>query len=411
MEDYRSFSAEDLADWDFPVGDEPCMDLPPMIGTDERRMHVRAYELWLSLLNGRDYPGIEDLDAESLGEFAPYSVLLDFSSDRSNPAIAYLGLALRDEAELGSNVKTVADVPDRALLSRLTGHYTELLDNRAPVGFEAEFISQRGQPMLYRGILMPYSSDGQTIDLIHGVISWKEPADKEISADILHAVTTAFAGPAQPQPVAEPVDEKPAPAFIDDSPALAELLEDARELAFEARDSEGRSRQALYRALSYAYDVALAAEADKDGYSALLAEARIVPQTRAPMTAIAKLVFGRDYDRKRLTEFAAVLTHARRLCLAAKMVEPWLGALAGGIKAVVVAERGERRPALKVDRARSARMMLGSAPARAVVDLGEVDGDIMLLVARREPDGKIAIVSRPIVERTLVDKALQRFSF
>jgi hypothetical protein len=410
MEDYRSFSADDLADWDFPSDDDACMDLPPMIGTDERRMHVRAYEMWLSLLEGRDYPAIADLDADALGEFSPYSVLLDFSGDRTDPAIAFLGRALRDEAGLGPDVKAVADVPERALLSRLTGHYAEILENRAPVGFEAEYISDRGRPMLYRGILMPYSSDGQVIDLIHGVINWKEPAEAEVSADIVAAVTTAFAGPARPLPEIEAIEEMPAPAFADDSPALAELLEDARELAFEAKDSEGRSRHALYRALSFAYDVALAAEADKDGFAALLAEAGIVPQARAPMTPVVKLVFGRDYDRKRLTEFAAVLTHARRLCLAAKMVEPWLSGLAGGIKAVVAAERGERRPALKVDRAQSARMMLGSAPARAVIDLGDVDGDIMLLVARREPDGKIAVVSRPIVERVLVDKALQRFT-
>ena len=188
MEDYRSFSAEDLADWDFPEGDDACMDLPPMIGSDERRMHVRAYEMWLALLDGRDYPAIADLDADALGEFGPYSVLLDFSADRANPAIAFLGRALRDEAELGTDVRTVADVPERALLSRLTGHYAEILDNRAPVGFEAEFISQRGQLMLYRGILMPYSSDGQTIDLIHGVVSWKEPAERNLSADIVAAV-------------------------------------------------------------------------------------------------------------------------------------------------------------------------------------------------------------------------------
>lgn len=410
MEDYRSFAAEDLPDWDFPAADEPCMDLPPMIGADERRMHVRAYEMWLSLLNGRDYPGIADLDAERLGEFGPYSVLLDFSDDRTNPAIAYLGAALREEADLGSDVRTVADVPERALLSRLTGHYAEILENRAPVGFEAEFLSRRGQPMLYRGILMPYSADGASIDLIHGVINWKEPAEKTLPDDIVHAVTTAFAGPAQPAPAAEPAEEKLAPAFTDEAPALAELLEDARELAWEAKDSEGRSRHALYRALSFAYDVALAADADPEGYAAMLAEAGIVAQARAPMTPIAKLVFGRDHDRKRLTEFAAVLTHARRLCFTAGMVEPWLSGVAGGIKAVVAAERGERRPALKVDRVRSARMMLGSAQPRALVDLGEVEDGIMLLVARREPDGRVAIVSRPIVERALVDKALKRFT-
>ena len=412
MEDYRSFAAEDLADWDFPIGDEPCMDLPPMIGTDERRMHVRAYEMWLSLLDGRDYPAIDDLDSMQLGEFGPYSVLLDFTGDRADPTIAYLGGALREEGEIEAGVRTVADVPSRAILARLTEHYSEILDNRAPVGFEAEFVSLRGKPMLYRGILMPYSSDGRVIDLIHGVVNWKEPGEASLSPDIIHAVTTAFAGPAQSVAEVESETETAeAPALLtEDGSSLAELIEDAREMAHEARDCEGRTRQALYRALSLAYDVALAAHADPEGFAARLAEAGIVAQARAPKTAVVKLVFGRDYDRKRLTEFAAVLTHARRLCLAVGMLEPWLTGLSGGIKAAVAAERGERRPALKVDRVQSARMMLGSAPARAIVDLGEIDSEIMLLVARRESDGRIAILSRPIVERDLVDKALKRFT-
>lgn len=408
MEDYRSFAAEDLTDWDFPVADEPCMDLPPMIGADERRMHVRAYETWLSLLDGRDYPSIADLDSEALGEFGPYSVLLDFSGDRADPAIAYLGRALREEGEIGGDVRTVADIPPRALLARLTEHYAEILANRAPVGFEAEFVSHRGQPMLYRGILMPYSSDGRRIDLIHGVVNWKETAEQALAPDIVQAITTAFAGPARPAVASEPAAITPPVAA--DEPDLAELVEDARELALEARECEGRTRAALYRAISIAYDVALAAEADPIGFAALLADAGIVPQARAPMTPVVKLVFGRDYDRKRLTEFAAALTHARRLCLAPGMVEPWLAGLAGGVKAAVAAERGERRPALKVDKVRSARMMLGSAPARAHIDLGEVREDIVLLIARREEDGSLAIVSRPIAEHGLVDRALRHFA-
>jgi uncharacterized protein YbjQ (UPF0145 family) len=260
---------------------------------------------------------------------------------------------------------------------------------------------------------MPYSSDGSRIDMIHGVVNWKEAAGANLPADIVQAVTTAFAGPAQPLVEVDlEGSEDPALApFTDlDQPALAELVQDAQELAQEAVACEGRTRNALYRALSLAYDVALAAEAEPAAFETMIAEAGIVPQARAPMTPVVKLVFGRDYDRKRVTEFAAVLTHAHRLCLAPGSLQVWLSGVEGGIKAVVAAERGERRPALKVDRALSARMLLGSAPARGFVDLGEVEADVVLLVARREPDGRLAIVARPIAEKALVDKALQRFA-
>lgn len=411
MDDYRAFGSDHDLDWDFPSVDEPCMDVPPMIGADERRMHVRAYEMWLSLLNGRAFPAIGDLDSASLGEFGPYSVLLDFSVDRENPTIAYLGRALREEGGLGGDIETVADVPARSLLSRLTDHYAEILDSRAPIGFEAEFVSHRNQPTMYRGILMPYSSNGDVIDLVHGVVNWKETANSDLPADIVEAVAIAFAGPAQ----SETQDEDDI-LFLDQpivdfgAPTLDDLVIDAREAAAEAIRAESRGHAALYRAISVAYDVALAADADAEAYQRLLDAAGIVAQERAPMTPVVKLIFGTDYDRKRISEYAAVLTHARRLCLAAGTLEAWLRGVEGGIKAVVASERGERRPALKVDRVLSARMMLQSLPPRATLDLGPVEGEIMLLVARREDDGRLSIVSRPIADRGLVDRALKRFS-
>src|SRR3546814_2183242 len=58
-------------------------------------------------------------------------------------------------------------------------HYLQIIANRAPIGFEAEFVGTRGNSTRYRGILMPFSSDEDTIDFIYGVINWKELVDAE----------------------------------------------------------------------------------------------------------------------------------------------------------------------------------------------------------------------------------------
>ena len=42
--------------------DDAAIERPPSIGLDERRMHVRAYNYWASLLDNRLYPSIEDFD-------------------------------------------------------------------------------------------------------------------------------------------------------------------------------------------------------------------------------------------------------------------------------------------------------------------------------------------------------------
>ena len=84
MDSYREYPT----DFDLPASDTPSADdVAAAIGTDERRMHVRAYNYWVSLLDGRDYPSIEDLEPADLADFASHSVLLDFTAGPDNPAL------------------------------------------------------------------------------------------------------------------------------------------------------------------------------------------------------------------------------------------------------------------------------------------------------------------------------------
>src|SRR3546814_11682493 len=79
---------------------------------------------------------------------------------------------------------TIADVPARSLLSRLTDHYFQIIANRAPIGFDAEFVNLRGNNTMYRGILMPLSADGSRIDCVYGVLNWKDLAQADIAAQL-----------------------------------------------------------------------------------------------------------------------------------------------------------------------------------------------------------------------------------
>src|SRR5688500_11235717 len=75
----------------FEHADDDAPQAPPQaIGQDERRMQVRAYNHWASLLEDRNFPAIEDLEPEQLPDFGPYSVLLDFSTGIDNPDISFL---------------------------------------------------------------------------------------------------------------------------------------------------------------------------------------------------------------------------------------------------------------------------------------------------------------------------------
>ena len=416
MDSYRDFPSDFEPASEVAGPDEPTV---AAIGSDERRMHVRAYNYWVSLLDGRDYPSIEDLEPGDLVDFAPHSVLLDFTSGRDDPATPYIGVAIRAECDLDDEVRTIADVPSRSLLSRLTDHYMQIIANRAPVGFEAEFVNQRGDNLCYRGILMPFSSDGDTIDFIYGVINWKTVAADAIDAPALPQpfpiaeeeepleLTDAVA--AEPgMPAEEPLAEIALPDLdLDEDAGLADRLWAARESAEAVKAAESRSRDALYRALASAYDFALAIKHEPEAYAELLEESGVKAQARAPMTPIVKLVFGIDHDKSRLTEYAAALSYAERMTVEAGGFLALIDGHAGGLKSLVAAERQARRPEPKPDtKTEKARERLRSARPLSLDEL-PADDEFALVLTRRSDSGGhevVAVVGDP----ALVERAIRR---
>jgi hypothetical protein len=445
-------------------------DISLAIGADERRMHVRAYNYWCSLIGGRDFPSIEDLEPGDIQDFGPHSVLLDFTEGRDNPATPYIGTAIREECGIGDDIKSIDDVPSRSLLSRLTDHYMQIIANRAPVGFEAEFVNQRGRSICYRGILMPFSSDGDTIDFIYGVINWKDlgqvnepgqiilpelpPLDPETEADAdddtlelgshdaleLNQViadddfadaVVPFADPedepetddlaapphlvreegllADPEPIelADDGTEEDEAIELDADAGLADRLWAARESAEVCKQADGRSRAALYRALAMAYDFAVATRRVPDEYAEILDDAGVKSQARAPMTPIVKLVFGIDYDKTRLTEFAAALSYAERENVDFGGFQEFVEKADGGLKGLVAAERKARRP----DKPVEDRLELGKAALRAALPLSlaqlQTNQEFALVVTRRNAAGVHEVVEL-IADEAMLDRALRR---
>lgn len=408
-----------------PIESEPhvAMDAPPMVRFDERRMHVRAYNYWASLLRDRAFPGIEDLNPAEIEDFGSHSVLIDFTGGIDNPAIAFVGSALVRECGVPSNIGLVSDVPPRTLLSRLTDHYLQIIANQAPIGFEAEFTNQRSAEILYRGIMMPFSSNGDGIDFVYGVINWKEVASPDLTEDIQRAMNDlrleldAMPIPGMAMPVwadgpssedfghgdeeddalvlTELAVDMPEPATDDYlSDTLCQSLAEAQGAAADAISSEGRTRVALYKAIGLAHGFALIAQAQPDDYAALLEDAEIAVQPRSPMTALVKLVFGAHYDKTRLSEFALVIEHAVGEGVEAGALAKTLSQHEGGLKAYVRDARAAKRgPApAKPTRLIEARRMLEQAPAIALTDIATDDSGLAVVVVRRLADGSLAPV-------------------
>lgn len=476
---------------DDEIGREP----PPLaIGQDERRMQVRAYNHWASLLDGRSYPSVHTLDPDNLPDFGPYSVLLDFTTGVDNPAIPFLGEQLAEECtgtdEKRGTIRELNDVPSRSLLSRITDHYMQILANQAPIGFEAEFVNQTGRTVLYRGILLPFSSADDKIDFIYGVINWKELADQQTTDELLLEIDQALDAPAivtapgqaKPAPLPEaaplaewadgPADDDildlvspldsaagevawPEPMFGEagqdaeiaagyadfdltaalpevfapaphdnsednsdemgaDEMGLADWLASARELAQAAQGSEDRTRHALYAAIGRAYDFSLAATADPKEFAELVTDSGLTVQDRAPMTPVVKLVFGADYDKTRLTEYASALGHAHRVGLPRGELTAYLQRAPGGLKGIVTEERRLRRE--ESGKTAELRETPGEALARKLRELAHAPLDSItaegseftLLVARRLPTGEVVLLGEIADDTPLFERAARK---
>ena len=561
----RFSDRDDYGDRDYDPGEDDAGQEPPPapVGQDERRMQVRAYNHWASLLGQRSFPSIEDLEPGNLPDFSPHSVLLDFTGGVEDPGIPFLGEKLARECMAdGGRIERLSDVPSRSLLSRITDHYLQILANQAPIGFEAEFVNIRGATILYRGILLPFSSDDDSIDFIYGVINWKELADQKTSDELLLEIDQALAAvePAQegapltawadgpmdggtlepdmdmtsedildlsnpidpglhlPSGMAFEIDGDferdshtdpagwPAPSFGTDFDAewepgpeevqplfgehgllarkdrsgprsgllagaaltsrgpkaapsdaasydhgddaghggdeasfaiyddggdtggaetvaesafpedrrLADWLASARELADAARGSEDRSRQALYAAIGRAYDFSLAARGEPAAFEALVVDAGLTMQDRAPMTPVVKLVFGADYDKTRLTEYASALNHGHRLGIGFGELTNFLSVADGGLKGVVKAERALKRderakPAARREAPRDALARKLRKLEHRSLEAVEADGqEFTLLVARRMPTGDVVLLGEVNDDLPLLERAARK---
>ncbi|MBA3055709.1 MAG: hypothetical protein FP826_12440 [Sphingomonadales bacterium] len=456
--DYSEADAYDPAEDE--IGHET---LPPAIGQDERRLQVRAYNHWASLLGDRAFPLIADLETGNLPDFDPYSVLLDFSAGVENPKVRYLGAELAEDSGCDvAKISSLSDVPNRSLVSRITDHYLQIIANQAPIGFEAEFVNQHGRTILYRGILLPFSGSiaSDEIDLIYGVINWKELADQQTTDELMLEIDqvlqhkpalaplplTEWAdGPAEihteiDQDTDTSIDEygvgeddfdgndadildlallpeaDVVHAWADDAdePGLADILASARELARAAQGSEDRSRQALYAAIGRAHDFALAAATQPEDFAELAADAGLTMQARAPLIPVVKLIFGADYDKTRLTEYATALAHAQRLDLTAGRLAAFLGSAPGGLKGVVQLERRLRREENGRDaepksspREAIARK-LRALPTRPLAALSAAGEEFTLVLARRTEDGDVVMIGELADDIALLERAARQ---
>lgn len=132
------------------------------------------------------------------------------------------------------------------------------------------------------------------------------------------------------------------------------------------------------------------------------------------MTPVVKLVFGADYDKTRLTEYATALGHAQRIGLARGELARYLAAAPGGLKGVVSEERRLKRQqgGLSADQRDTPREALArklrTLDTFALEAIPADGSEFTLLVARRLPSGEVVLLGEVADDVALLERAARK---
>jgi hypothetical protein len=361
------------------LGDEPVFAFGR-----ERRMHARAYDYWVSLLNGRRMPCVRDVDHDKMASFAARSVLVDLPEQGGAPVIAYLGDDLRVESDIIAANPTIDDVPPGTLLGELLRRFSDIVAHEAPVGFEAEFAGRADTRLLHRGILLPFADDTGRLSAVYGVMSWKQVAAVEPAPDIAAAIGSVFASRPNAPVVCAWGDGPGAASTANETRgphSIAQRLAQARTWAALAATDRTRGDTSLHAALSAAHDYRLSLRDDA------LTSGKLI-----------RMVFGSEIRRIDRIRFAATLDHAVRLGLGPGRVRAWLDNHEGGHVAIAISERRARRSERRAARAEDQRDWVDAQASLGQIELA-IDQDLMLLIGRRAAKGVEVIAPVPADEQ------------
>jgi len=356
---------------------------------DERRLHLQAFDYWHDLKADRSYPLFSELRAEDLAPFKANSLLFEFVE--LGTVARFIGAAVGElidpEMKVGSYLGDYAGLPFAAAL---TEQFSEEQARSRAVEFE--FLEEG---LNCRGIMLPFSRDGAGAHFVMVVVSFARGMEEPAETAKAHEVEQASDG----------ADET-------DAAILRGLLGAAQRAADSIVHMDNGNRSSLYDALASALALYEGSRENRPAYDALLGEAGLKEQSRAPFTPALKLVFGVDYDKTRLTEYAAALSYAVRMGKTSSELNEFLKTTPGGIKGCVQEERAFKRgqsgsPAH--NRQKEAEDKLRHLPEVSLKDMTPNE-EYCLILARRSSGGGVEALGCADVSRAALDTAIRRLA-
>ncbi len=134
----------------------------------EQRLIMRLMAFWWDRRGNRRFPTLEDFDPEALADIWPHCFTLVVHDPPQKSVFRFIGNSIAESMSGAEGKITIDSLTKDSLLDHATRNIDEVLDQRVPVVTGGEYFDPRGNAVVFRSILLPFSSDQETIDSVVG---------------------------------------------------------------------------------------------------------------------------------------------------------------------------------------------------------------------------------------------------
>lgn len=143
----------------------------------ERRLVIRLLDYWRQVTDERRWPSPGDFYPAVIPDLWRYCFLVDLhGGPGGEPVYRYVGDYHREMYGVDLTGAAVEKHDANMLLHRAASYLDDVVTRAVPVTYGGQFVDRRGFNVLYRSILMPLSSDNETISAVLGGANCQETA-------------------------------------------------------------------------------------------------------------------------------------------------------------------------------------------------------------------------------------------
>lgn len=147
------------------------MTKPPPPQQQEQRGTFRLLSYWQRIRGRRTFPALADINIADIEEMWHMSFTIDVTNPDEH-VFQYFGPDLASIFNMDYTGEYLEEAMNDVIVNNTIGSYLQTLDKREPT-MEAAAFTYDGKEFRYRTLIVPLSSDDQTIDYLMGTTNYR----------------------------------------------------------------------------------------------------------------------------------------------------------------------------------------------------------------------------------------------